>query len=325
MTTTPAVAAVLQDLVIDHTLTAAQAARVAERLTPVPETPVPAPVPTRSVGRLAEIAGYAGGSLLLGAVALFLGNGWHDLSEASRVMILVCTALLLLVIGALIALAADSVRSLGRTHDSARRRLVSVLWTFAAATAAGAAGLAVDHYELAAASATGLVVVGVCYALVPSAVGLFGSWAASIGLMCGLIAEIGDYPDVTPYALVLLALGALWVVLARTKVLREQEVGLALGSGLALVAAQLPVISYEADELGYALTAMVAAVGFAGYLSTRSWSVLTAGVVATTLVVPEALYDWTGGSLPAAGSLLIAGLTLLAASAIGLRLRRGVG
>ena len=52
---------------------------------------------------------------------------------------------------------------------------------------------------------------------------------------------------------------------------------------------------------------------------------LAAGVVATTLVVPEALYDWTGGSLPAAGSLLIAGLTLLAASAIGLRLRRGVG
>ena len=224
-------------------------------------------MPPRSVGRLAEIAGYAGGSLLLGAVALFLGNGWHDLSEGSRVMILVCTALLMLVIGALIAMAGDSVRSLGRTHDSARRRLVSVLWTFAAATAAGAAGLAVDHYELAAASATGLVVAGVCYALVPSAVGLFGSWAASIGLLCGLIAEIGDYPDTTPYALVLLALGALWVVLARTKVLREQEVGLALGAGLALVAAQLPVISYEADELGYALTAVVAAVGFAGYLS----------------------------------------------------------
>jgi hypothetical protein len=44
-----------------------------------------------------------------------------------------------------------------------------------------------------------------------------------------------------------------------------------------------------------------------------------------TLVVPEALHDWTNGVRVPRGSLLIAGLTLLAASAIGLRLRREVG
>jgi hypothetical protein len=86
----------------------------------------------------------------------------------------------------------------------------------------------------------------------------------------------------------------------------------------------LPVFAYDFDELGYALTAAVAVVGFVGYLSTRSWSVLAVAVLATTLVVPEALHDWTNGSVPAAGSLLIAGLTLLGASAIGLRLRREV-
>jgi hypothetical protein len=53
--------------------------------------------------------------------------------------------------------------------------------------------------------------------------------------------------------------------------------------------------------------------------------VLGAGVLAMTLVVPEALHDWTGGSVSTAGSLLVAGLTLLAASAIGLRLRREAG
>jgi hypothetical protein len=53
--------------------------------------------------------------------------------------------------------------------------------------------------------------------------------------------------------------------------------------------------------------------------------VLGAGVLAMTLVVPEALHDWTDGSVSAAGSLLVAGLTLLAASAIGLRLRREAG
>ena len=89
--------------------------------------------------------------------------------------------------------------------------------------------------------------------------------------------------------------------------------------------AQLPVFAYEVDELGYALTAAVAVARVRRLpVSTRSWSVLAAGVLATTLVVPEALHDWTGGSVPAAGSLLIAGLTLLAASAIGLRLRREV-
>jgi hypothetical protein len=41
-------------------------------------------------------------------------------------------------------------------------------------------------------------------------------------------------------------------------------------------------------------------------------------------VVPEAVHDWTDGSVSSAGSLLLAGLTLLAASAIGLRLRHEV-
>jgi hypothetical protein len=160
--------------------------------------------------------------------------------------------------------------------------------------------------------------------VVPSAVGQLGVWAGSIGLVCGLILQIGDEPGTTPYAVALLVLGALWAGLAVTHVLREAEPGLALGAGLALFAAQLPVFSYDVDELGYALTAAVAVAGFAGYLATRSWSVLAIAVVATTLVVPEALHDWTNGSVPAAGSLLIAGLTLLGASAIGLRLRREV-
>jgi hypothetical protein len=336
MNTSPAVAATLQDLVVEGTLTADQAERVAQRLITAPDTPAdpvpdaPAAPALRTSGRLAEIAGYAGGALLLGATALFLASGWQDLSDTSRVVILTGTAVLLLVVGGLIALSGGSVRALGRVHDSARRRLVSVLWTFAAGTAAGAAALSFDNHDyefvhgLIAASAAGLLVAGVCYALVPSAVGQLGVYAGSIALLCGLILQIGDDPGTTPYAVALLVLGGLWAALAVSDVLREREPGLALGAGLALFAAQLPVISYEADELGYALTAAVAVAGFAGYLSTRSWSVLAAGVLATTLVVPEALHDWTGGSLPAAGLLLIAGLTLLGASAIGLRLRREV-
>jgi hypothetical protein len=104
---------------------------------------------------------------------------------------------------------------------------------------------------------------------------------------------------------------------------RDRGVAHATGAAIALFGAQLPVYS-DQQWVAYVLTAGVGLAGFLGYLSTRSWSVLTAGVLATTLVVPEALYDWTDGSVSAAGSMLVAGLTLLAASAAGLRLRQEV-
>lgn len=329
----PAIAAALDDLVAEGTLTQAQAARVAVRLG---DTRAFAPVlvqsgttasPTRG-GRLAEIAGYLGGALLLGAAALFLGGGWDDLSEAARVGVLAGLAVLLLLTGGFVArTSGQPVRELGRQDDSARRRLVSVLWTFAATSAAGATGLGVGvgakGWELPAASAVGLLVAALTYALVPSVVGQLGMWVSSIALATSLVDKIGDEPSTAWYALVLVALGGGWVALGLTERVRSREVALATGVAIALFGAQLPVFGAQ-QWAAYVLTAGVALGGFLGYLATRSWSVLTAGVVATTLVVPEALHDWTDGSMSAAGSMLVAGLTLLAASAAGLRLRQDV-
>ena len=328
MTTAPAVTAVLQDLVAEGTLTASQAVRVAERLaattTDAPAAPVdPAPEP-RDRGRLAEIAGYAGGALLLGAVALFLTSGWQDLSDTSRAVILAGTAVLLIVAGGLIALGGGSVRALGRrtTPPAAGSSRCSGRSPRPPPQARRASPSTTTSSSRPVPPALSWVVSAMPSCPAPS--GSSAAWVACTGLVCGLIGEIGDYPSTTPYAVALVALGALWAGLAVTRVLREKEPGLALGAGLALFAAQLPVFASEVSGLGYALTAAVAVAGFAGYLSTRSWSVLGAGVLAMTLVVPEALHDWTDGSVSAAGSLLIAGLTLLAASAIGLRLRREV-
>ena len=120
----------------------------------------------------------------------------------------------------------------------------------------------------------------------------------------------------------LVALGVAWAALGLRHVVHDREAALLTGAGLALVGAQLPVMDGNHQNLGYLLTAVVAVAGFVGHLSTRSFSVLAAGVIATTLVVPEALHHWTEGSLSAAGSLLVAGLTLLGASAAGLRLRQ---
>lgn len=321
----PALAAALYDLVVEGTLTQVQAARVAVRLgdpRAFVQTGTTAS-PTRG-GRLAEIAGYLGGALLLGAAALFLGGGWSDLTEVSRVGVLAGLAVLLLGAGGLVARTSrQPVRELGHQDDSARRRLVSVLWTFAAASAASATGLGVEGWEVPAASAVGLLVAATTYALVPSVVGQLGMWFASISLVTGLVAEIGDNSGVTPYAVALVALGGGWVALGLTERVGSRDVALASGVGIALFGAQLPVFG-DQQWVAYLLTAGVAIAGFLGYLSTRSWSVLTAGVIATTLVVPEALHDWTDGSVSAAGSMLVAGLTLLAASAAGLRLRQEV-
>ena len=52
-----------------------------------------------------------------------------------------------------------------------------------------------------------------------------------------------------------------------------------------------------------------------------AWPYLAGAVVAVTLVVPEAVSDWTDGSLGAVGGVLVAGVTLLVASFAGYRIR----
>ena len=53
-------------------------------------------------------------------------------------------------------------------------------------------------------------------------------------------------------------------------------------------------------------------------------AVLAVGVVALATVVPQAVIHYTDGALGAAGSLLVVGLSIVGASAAGLRLRKEV-
>lgn len=326
----------LLDLVAEGTLTGAQAARVAERLAESGTAPLPVQAPgpttpgTERRGRLAEVAGYLGAALLLGAAALFLASGWADLSRSGRVALMTVVAAALAAGGALVVQTSDvSLRDVVRRVRGAesrlgptRQRLVSVLWAFASAAAAFAAGLAAQRWEVAVGSAVGLALAIGGYLLVRGAVGQLGMWIGSIVLLTSLVAEIGDEPGSSSYAIALVPLGAAWAALGLTGLVRDREVALASGAGLALVAAQLPVLNDSYEILGYLLTTGVAVAGFLGHLATRSWSVLATGVIATTLVVPEALWNWTDGSVSVAGVLLAAGLSLLGASAAGLRLRR---
>jgi hypothetical protein len=146
---------------------------------------------------------------------------------------------------------------------------------------------------------------------------------AAVVLVVATLDLLGATDGPTPTGLVVLALGLLWLALAETGVWREVGSGRVLAAVLAVLGAQLPVFG-DYSWVGYVATAAVGAAAFGGYVVRPAWPYLAAGVVALTLAVPEALTDWTGGSLGPAGILLATGVTLLVAALLGLRLRHEV-
>ena len=116
-------------------------------------------------------------------------------------------------------------------------------------------------------------------------------------------------------------LGAVWLALTELHWFRESTVARSLGVTVALVGAQVPVMDGTHSWLGYLLTLVVVVAGIALYLNLVAWPYLAVAVIGVTVLVPEVVADWTGGSLGAVGGVLVAGITLLLASFAGYRLR----
>jgi hypothetical protein len=282
--------------------------------------------------RMSEIAGYVGGAFVVGAAVLFFATEWHSLGQGARGGLLAGAALLLAgAAGALVA-TGGGPRSVRRPEQQVRRRLASVLATGSAATAAFAVGVLAqdpasytdDSRAVLLGAGTALVVATLGYLLAPGVVGQVGmAVAAFVMVPSGLDA----FASVTGLAMggLVLALGVGWLALVERGVLTEDTSGRVIGSVLVLVGAQMPVLEPESPEwVGYLVTAVVAAAAFGMYVLRLAWPYLALGVVAVTVVVPEALFHWTRGSLGSAGVLLVAGLTLLVAALLGLRLRHEV-
>jgi hypothetical protein len=279
------------------------------------EVAVPAAAPAGPRRLLGEIAGYLGASFVVGATLLFLGEQWDELGRGGRFAILAAMAAILFGCGL-------AIRFRWASPDSVRRRLASTLMTGGAAAAAFAGYVLTtrdDGIPLAA-SVTGLVVVVAGYLLARSALGQIGAAVAAFAV-CASLLDLGDDAHAWTLGLAALALGAVWAALAGWRVVTERRLGLAIAAGFGLLGAQLMVID-DVDPLGYVLTALVAAGCFAAYTRIRDWVLLAGGVAGATLVVPEFLYDVTEGSLGASGVMLVAGVTLLAGSLAGLRIRR---
>ena len=278
--------------------------------------------------RLAEIAGYVGAAFVVGAAWLFFSATWDDLGRAGQVALLLVSAAVLVAGG--LVLARTERRAGADALDSVRGRLAAVLLTGGAACTAFGAGIwldgVLDNSELVVvlAALTGVLVAVGGYLAVPSPVGQLGiAVGAFVMIPSGLASLHSDSRSAIPLGLLVLLLGGLWLGLAERGVWRERTTARVIGCVIAFVGAQIPVAD-ERAWVAYLATATLGAVAFGLYVGTRSWPYLATGVIAVTVAVPEALYDWAGGSLGAAGILLATGVTLLVASLAGLRLRQVV-
>lgn len=330
----PSRAAVVVASLVDNDLLqprhAAQAQRLVEAALDERRSGRPsAPTPLR--GRLAEVAGYVGGSLVVAAAAVFVAEQWAGFTVAGRVATLAAIALVLLGSAVTVVLTARRPLRERADDDGVRRRLASALACGGAVAVEFAVWVLVDDIEQQVSSmpwfAGGLVLAAVAlggYLLAPSALGqvtvAVGAGQA-LGSGLDLLVPSGDEVSVS---LAMVALGLAWLALAERDVWGERTYGLVLGCLFLLIGGQIPVLT-DNGTLGYVLTGLVAVVTVVMYVRTRAVPYLGAAVAALTLAVPEALLDWTDGSLGPVGVLLVAGVTLLVAGLLGLRLRKEVG
>lgn len=282
--------------------------------------------------RLAEVAGYVGGALVVAAAVIFLIEEWDGLSTGGQVTTLTVTAAVLF--GAAVAVVLLNRRGVfGLGGDGGvRRRLASALATGGAVAAAFAVGVLVEDLARPfsdtpwAVGALALVAAALAgYRLAPSALGQVAmAVGALVAVLTGLT-EVFSSPSEVVVGSVILALGVVWLVLAELDVWWERHTGLVLGGGLLLLGGQFPTLGSDHESAGYLLTALVAVATVVLYTRLRAVPYLVTAVTALTLVVPEILLDWTDGSLGPVGALLATGVTLLVSSLLGLRLRQEVG
>jgi|GEM_PF-5318780 hypothetical protein len=319
---------VVADLVAGGTLQPAQADALLRSLHPVlaGEQPMePVGIRTGLRRHAAEIAGYLGAVFVALSAAVFLSQTWESYSLPIQASLLAGIA----VVTGVIAAAVLRGRSTSVEGRQTRRRLTGTLMVASGVTAGMAVGVVLDDPEVAAligmAPLTALVICGIGYLMAPTAIGQLGLLAAAVATVMST-AQATSEENLVAGGLVVMGIGAAWAGLERRGLLRERTLALAIAGLTALAGAQIVLGGAEGSTAGrvlaYVLTALVAAACLAGYASRQAWPLLVTGVLATAVVVPEVLSEWFADSIGLPGLLLASGLTLLAASLVGLRVGR---
>jgi hypothetical protein len=259
---------------------------------------------------------------MLGGVSVLGQRSWQELSQGARIGLLVAVALVFALAG--IAAAGGRLLAVRREPGNARRRLVGLLLGLTSVPAGTAVAIALDSdpYRWLIGSLVGLVIALAGLALVPTAAGLVIAVMTSGAVLIALNEEVLHASALTT-GLLTVGLGLAWTVLAGLRWVPTWQLGLALGTWLMLVGAQIPMGAGETGPTWtYGLTAALAVGCFVSYRWVRSIVLLVVGVLSATIAVPEAVSDWVHGDLANAVALLAAGGALVGASVLGLWLRR---
>ena len=279
--------------------------------------------------RFAELAGYLGGVFVVSAAGIFFATQWPSLGEGQQVALLAGVAVVLAAAAVAVIVLAGGAAAVRAGAEPVQRRLAGVLMLGAAGSAAGAVGLQASYAFEPSSDAppllgfltfTALALVG--YLLAPTVLGQVGIAGGTFMLVPMSLQYFGGRDvEVVVFGMLVLSVGVAWLLLAEKGIWREVASGRLVGCVLVVVGAQVAVFDQDLRWVGYLALFLVAAAAFGVYVVRRAWPYLATGVVALTLVVPQALTDWTDDSLGPAGVLLVAGVTLLGASLLGLRLR----
>lgn len=267
---------------------------IAAALVPVPATDES--VPDRTAAhrpRMAEVAAYAGAALVIVAIVLLGVQYWGQWRPAIRSAVLGLIALVLLSAGVLVA-------RLNRGRSA--RAFVATMVLIA---------------SIAVALAVGTYVKDTWYSP-PNHMSY--NMPFTVALAAALMVLIGGYLLVRTSLLILL-LAVVWGVLTETRRWREETLGGAITAVMLIIGCQM-LLGLPSPGWAQACTFAAAFVLFGLYWAREDWPSLGGGVLALTTAVTEALVEWTDGSLGAGGAVLVAGLTLLAASGGAVLLRR---
>lgn len=284
------------------------------------------------ISRVAEALGYLGAAFVVSAGAVLLGEFWADLTVAAQSVLVGVIALALLAAGA----------GLRGGQDPAVGRLVGVLWFGSVAGMVLLTHLLVEEAvdvqgegALLAVSAVGAAYGGILWWYRPGALqGLATFLAVVLGLyaLFEMVASGRARGVADLFGLALWGLGLAWGLLGWGGLLRPERGTLAVGALATLVGAQilvfqagegLPVIG-EPSALGL-LLGLATAVGLiAASVATARTVLLGLGTGGMVVFVPQGVHHFFGETLGVPVALLVAGLVVLAAAVLAVRLRREV-
>jgi hypothetical protein len=323
--------AALDSLVSRGTISHEQRAAILAEVDGRTDTWAPPPTAPSGVGTrrhrrslsevLIEVGLYVGGALVIAAAVVLVAQNWGSMSLGVQIASLGLTAL--------VAAAVALIVGHGAASGSARRRLAGVLFVGAAISAAGTTALLVgedtDVTGPAAFTVALAVMVG-AHLFASSTITELGMFVASFGLVQTTIEVFrptsGDfYYEMTGYdrysPLAVVAFGVLWALVVSRR-LAHKELAVFVGMAVALMSA-LPIIGEDSSRaVGMVTMALLAALGFWRFLADGFWPWLAAAIASVTALVFWAV----GGADRPALAILVAGLVMLAASALGMLVAR---